>query len=83
MSVQMSFCHVVQVRVCKRACDNDGIPIGRANENPILDSSEYVVEFKDNTEEKLAANAIDQSMYAQCDSDGNTYVLFDYITNFC
>ena len=62
--------------------DNDGNPIGRENENPILNNREYVVKFKDGTELELAANTIDQSMYAQCDPDGHTYVLFDYLTNF-
>ena len=79
MSVQMS---LAQGRVHKRARDNDGSPIGIANENPILDSREYVVEFKDDTRAELSANAIAHSMYAQCDPDGNTYVLFYYITDF-
>ena len=35
-----------QERVCKHAHDNGGNPIGRANEKPILDSREYVVDFK-------------------------------------
>ena len=39
-----------QGRVRKYAHDNNGNPIGRANENPILHSREYVVEFKDGTE---------------------------------
>ena len=38
--------------------------------------------LKDGTKSELAANDIDQSMYTQCDPDGNTYVLFDSITNF-
>ena len=70
-----------QGRVRKRACDNDGNSIGRANEKPILDSREYVVEFKDGTEEELSNNAIAQIMYSQCDPDGNTYVLFDSVTD--
>ena len=69
-----------QRRVRKHDHDNDGNPIGRANENPILNSREYVVEFKDSTESELASNAIAQSMYAQCDPDGYTYVLIDSIT---
>ena len=73
---------MAQGRVRKRDRDKDGNPIGRENQNPILDSREYFVEFKDGTEAELASNAIAKSMYAQCDPDGNTYVLFDYITNF-
>ena len=50
-------------RVTKRLRDGDGNPIGRANENPILDTREYVVEFDDGTQTELAANVIAQSMY--------------------
>ena len=42
-----------------------------ANENPILDTRGYVVEFEDGEQAELAANTIYQSMYAQCDPDGN------------
>ena len=51
-------------KVSKRACDNDGNVIGRLNENPILDTREYVIEFEDGKEDALAANTIVQSMYA-------------------
>ena len=40
-----------------------------------------MIEFEDGTTSELAANVIAQSMYAQCDPDGNTYVLFDSIVN--
>ena len=73
---------MVQGRVCKRAWDNDGNPIGRANEKPILNSREYVVEFKYGTEAELSSNAIAHSMYVQCDLDGHTYFFFDSITDF-
>ena len=71
-----------QGRVVKRSRDNDGNPIGRANDNPILDTCEYVVEFEDGHEAELAANVIAQSMCTQCDPDGNKYVLFDSITDY-
>ena len=56
---------VARCRVVKRSRDNDGQPIGRANDNLILDTREYVVEFEDGEQAELAANAIAQSMYAQ------------------
>ena len=62
---------MAQGRVTKRVRDNDGNVIGRANENPILDTRKYVVEFASGEEAELSANAIVQSMYAQCDPDGN------------
>ena len=58
-------------RVMKRARGNDDNVIGRANENPILDTRGYVVEFEDGKQAELYANTIAQSMYDQCDHDGN------------
>ena len=66
----------------KRARDNDENVIGRANENPILDTRGYVVEFEDGEQAELSANIIAHSMYAQCDPDGNQYVMFDLIVDF-
>ena len=69
-------------RVKKRARDNDGNVIGRAHERPILDTRQYIFEFEDGEEAELAANVIAQSMYAQCDPDGNQYVMFDSFVDF-
>ena len=44
-------------RVVKRMRDKDGLPIGTANDNPILDSRMYEVEFQDGYNTSLAANA--------------------------
>ena len=73
--------NMAQGRVRKRYRDKYGNPIGLSDENPILDSRNFVAVFKDGTEEELAANSIDQSTNAQCDPYGNTYALFDSITN--
>ena len=59
--------------------DNDGNPMVHANPNPILDSQQYFVEFQDGTEAEIMANAIAQSMYAQCDPDVNHYLILDSI----
>jgi len=64
-----------RVKSCKR--DADGNPIGRADVNPILDTCEYIVEFEDGDEAEVNANLIAEAMYAQCDPDGNQYVLLD------
>ena len=69
-------------RVNKKARDNDENPMGRANANPILESHQYVVKFEDSTEAELAANDIAQSMYDQCDPEGNQYILLDSIVEF-
>ena len=73
---------LAQGRVLKRARDNYENVIGCANENPILDTRGYVVEFEYGEQEELAANTIAQSMYALCDPDGNQYVMFDSIVDF-
>ena len=54
----------------------------RASHNPILDTREYTVQFKDGEVTELTTNAIAESMYAQCDPDGNQYVLLDDIIDF-
>ena len=71
-----------RVRVTKWEKDNDGNPMGHANPNPIIDSRQYAVEFEDSTEADLTANDIAHSMYAQCDPDGNQYLMLDYIVDF-
>ena len=73
---------MTQDRVVKWSCDNDDNVIYRANENPILDTREYVVEFEDGKEAALPDNTISQSMYARCDANGNQYVMFDSIVGF-
>jgi hypothetical protein len=57
--------------------DADGNPKGRANDNPILDTCEYTVTFGDGDVTELTANLIAESMYTQCDPDGNQYVLLN------
>ncbi len=62
-----------------RKRDIDGNPTGVANANPILDIRDYVVTFDDGDVTELTANLIAESMYTQCDPDGNQYVLLDLI----
>jgi hypothetical protein len=57
----------------------DGLPIGRANNNPILDTRMYEVEYPDGHKASLAANAIAENMFAQVDDEGNRHVLFEEI----
>ena len=61
-------------RVTKRLRDADGVPIGTANENPILDSRMYEVEYQDGTKVSLAANYIAENLFAQVDQEGNRHV---------
>jgi hypothetical protein len=55
--------------------DKDGNPVGMANANPILDMPEYTFTFNDGDETMLNANLIAEAMYAQCNPNGNQYVL--------
>eukprot|EP01082_Thalassiosira_pseudonana_P005598 g5187.t1 g5187 contig19:120121-121928(-) len=64
-------------RVVKRKRDDNGNIVGTANANPILDTRVYEVMFPDGEVTELAANTIATSMYAQCDVDGNEYLLLE------
>ena len=66
----------------KHTRGSDDNVIGSANENPILDTRGYIVEFEDGDQAELAANTISQIMYAQCDHYRNQYVMFDLIVDF-
>ena len=66
-------------RVTKRLKDTNGLPIGLANENPILDTRMYEVQYLDGEKASLAANSIAENLFAQIDDDGNRQVLMDDI----
>eukprot|EP01082_Thalassiosira_pseudonana_P000070 g27.t1 g27 contig1:60384-63019(+) len=69
-------------RVVKRKRGIDGEVIGRANSNPILDTRLYEVQFPGGEVTELTANVIAQSMYAQCDADGNEYLLLESFVDY-
>ena len=54
---------------------SDGTLRGKADANPILDTRTYEVEFPHGEKAEVAANIIAQNRYAQCDSEGNQYLL--------
>ena len=66
--------------VCQKH-DANSNPIGRSKQNPILDTHLYEVEFPGREMTELAANIIAESMYAQCDIDGNEYLLLEAFIN--
>lgn len=63
-------------RVTKRLKSDDGTPVGVRNNNPLLDSREYVVELADGTQQEFAANIIAENLYSQCDTEGHQYMIF-------
>ncbi len=67
--------------VSARKRDRDGIPVGLANSNPILDTCSYIIDFNDGDQTELTANLIAESLFSQCDPDRNQYVLLDEIVD--
>ena len=68
-------------KVRGRKRELDGSVKGRANPNPILDTRTYEVEFPDGQVTEYTANVIAESMYAQCDVEGNEFLLLDSIVD--
>ena len=68
-------------RVVKRARGQDGNPIGIRNNNPLLDTREYVVEFSDGSTAEYNANVIAENLFSQIDSEGRQYVLLKEIVD--
>ena len=71
------------LRVNKRLKDKDGIPIGIAAENPILDTRMYEVEYADVYKTAMTANATASNLFSQVDQDRQSFVLFNVIINSC
>ena len=57
----------------------NGIPIGRHHDNPILDTRFYEVECLDVHKELLSTNTIAGYLFSQVGEEGNRFVLFDKI----
>ena len=70
-------------RVTKRLRDANGIPIGTAHDNPILDTRLYEVEFMDGEKSSLSANYIAETLFTQIDDDGNRHVFLNEIIDHC
>lgn len=68
-------------RVKRRAVGNDGIPIGCLHSNPLLDTRQYEVEFKDGSMETLSANIIAENLLAQVDEEGQRQMLLSEIVD--
>ena len=66
-------------RVTKRLRDANGIPIGTASNNPILDTWLYEVEYADGHKASLSANVIATNLFSQINEEGNQHAIFDSI----
>ena len=66
-------------RVKRRKKDSEGNLIGTANENPILDTRVFEVEFIDGHTAAMTANAIAENLFSQVDQEGHRLLLMDEI----
>ena len=67
--------------VKRRARDENGVLIGKANPNPLLDTSVYEVELEDGSVERYHANILAEHIYSSIDKDGYTTSAFVSITD--
>jgi len=67
--------------VKRRVHSETGQVIGTYIANPILVTRSYDVVFEDGREASYTANLIAESMYAQCDIDGNQHLLLKAIVD--
>jgi hypothetical protein len=75
-SVQLSIGDRVQTgKVTGRKRGLDGVARGKASANPILDTITHNVEFPDGRSEEYTANIIAENMNAQCDEEGNQFLM--------
>ena len=74
---QLARSHVVA-----RSQDANGNVMGRSCTNPILDTRIYQVEFAGGEVIELTTNLITESMCAQCNSEGNEYLLLDVLVDY-
>jgi hypothetical protein len=67
--------------VVKRRVDENGKWIGKSDQNPIMDTRVYEVEFADGEVLEYAANIIAENLYSQVDAEGCRFVLMDSIVD--
>ena len=68
-------------KVTKRLRDSNGLPIGVAHDNPMLDTIIYEVKYHDGHKASLTANTIVENLFSQVDEEGNQHVLLDCIAD--
>ena len=71
----------VPAKVSKRARDNEGKPIGKRNDNPLLDSREYDCILDDGTTYRYHANVIAENIFSQYDEEGCRHAVLKSITD--
>ena len=66
--------------MCKR--EIYGNSIVRENQNPILDTRQYELEFSDGEVMNLTNNVVSERIYTQCDKDLNDILLINYFVDY-
>ena len=64
------------------SCNASENVMGTAHTNPLLDSGMYQVAFAWGKVTELTTNVIAKSMYAQCNANGNEYLLLDVLVDY-
>ena len=65
--------------VKRRKLDDEGKAVGNMNNNPLLDTIAYEVDFADDTIEVLTGNSIADNLLAQVDEEGHRKIILDEI----
>ena len=68
--------------VVARSRDANGNMMGGSHTNPVLDTRTYQVEFAVGNITEATKNVIAESIYAQCDSEENEYLLLDELVDY-
>ena len=68
--------------VMARSRDANGNVMGRCHTNLILDTRRYQVVIAGGKVTELTTNDIAESMYAQCNLEGNEYLLLDALVDY-
>ena len=59
----------------------DGMLLGKKDDNPLLDSSVYIVDFPDGSYREYNANLIAENLYSQIDDEGRSFEIFKGISD--
>jgi hypothetical protein len=73
---------MINAKVKKRALGHDGTTVGTYDDNPMLNSIIYEVEFPDGQVKEYSANTIAENMLTQVDSDGFTLTMMEGIVDY-
>ena len=71
--------HMERAVVKRRVVDINGVPVGVPNNNPMMDTRQFEIEFNDGQVEILPANVIAESILSQVDEDGHKQLMLDEI----